>query len=191
LDIEIWQKDLEQRSFCIYDKTQVFALLPSCNVAEYPANFEASIYKHMRISWGYKIFIGYSLFVVGILFLVYKANTQSFDLVTENYYEVELKYQDVIDQKGRTAALSAPPKISHSVNSVSVQLPAEFTTAGVEGQVYLYRPSDAGKDIREAFRTSTGFTEVKLKHDLSGAYELKLSWQSGGKTFFHESRIFF
>jgi nitrogen fixation protein FixH len=145
----------------------------------------------MRISWGYKIFVGYSLFVVGILFLVYKANTQNFDLVTENYYEAELKYQEVIDQKGRTATLSAAPKISHSVNSVSVQLPTEFASAKVAGQVYLYRPSDASKDIRENFSNATGSCEIKLKYELSGAYQLKLSWQSGGKTFFHESRVFF
>ncbi len=143
------------------------------------------------MSWGYKIFIGYSLFVVGIMFLVFKANQQNFDLVTENYYEEELKYQEVIDQKGRTALLSAPPKISHSVNSVSIQLPPEFSRAAAEGQVYLYRPSDATKDIRERFATANGAAEIKLKYGLSGAYALKLSWQSGGKTFLHESRIFF
>ena len=145
----------------------------------------------MRISWGYKIFIGYSLFVMGILFLVYKANQQSYDLVTENYYEAELKYQDVIDQKGRTAALSASPKITHSTDAVSVQLPAEFSRADVKGEIYLYRASDASKDIRQPFSTTDGFSELKLGRELSGSYELKLSWQAGGKSFYHESRIFF
>ena len=145
----------------------------------------------MRISWGYKIFIGYSFFVIGILFLVYKANKQSFDLVTENYYEAELKYQEVIDQKARVIALSAPPKISHTVNSVSVQLPQEFARSEVKGEIYLYRPSDASKDIRKGFATANGFYETPLGQELSGSYEIKLSWQTGGKTFYHESRIFF
>lgn len=147
--------------------------------------------KTMHINWGYKIFIGYSLFVMGILFLVYKANQQNFDLVTENYYEAELKYQEVIDQKGRTAALSSPPKITHSVEAVSIQLPIEFSHADVKGDMYLYRPSDASKDVRESFSTANGFSEIKLKRELSGAYELKLSWQAGGQTFYHESPIFF
>ena len=145
----------------------------------------------MRISWGYKIFVAYSLFVIGILFLVYKANQQSFDLVTENYYESELKYQDVIDQKGRTAGLSAPPKITHTLSSVSVQLPGEFAGKAVSGEVYLYRASDASKDIRRAFSTGSGSHTLEMGRELSGSYELKLSWQLDGKTFLHERRIFF
>jgi hypothetical protein len=145
----------------------------------------------MYISWGTKIFIGYTLFVIGILFLVFKANQQSFDLVTENYYEAELKYQEVIDQKGRTAELSAPPKITHTVAAVSVQLPSEFTNRQVTGEIYLYRASDASKDIRQPFSTSEGFYQINLGRELSGSYEIKLSWQSGGKTFLHESRVFF
>lgn len=145
----------------------------------------------MRISWGYKILIGYSLFVMGILFLVFKANQQSFDLVTENYYEAELKYQEVIDQKGRTAQLSAPPKISHSVNAITVQLPPEFLSRRVQGEIYLYRPSDASKDVRKSFTTTDGVFGLNLDKEASGAYELKLSWQEGGRTYFHESRLFF
>ncbi len=145
----------------------------------------------MRINWGYKIFIGYSLFVIGILFLVIKANQQNYDLVTENYYEAELKYQDVIDQKSRVAALSAPPKISHTVNSVSIHLPGEFTNKNVKGEIYLYRPSDASKDIRKSFSTGECFYQVNLQKELSGSYQVNLSWEANGKTFLHESRIFF
>jgi hypothetical protein len=41
----------------------------------------------MRISWGYKIFMMYTAFAAGILFLAYKASQQKYDLVTENYYD--------------------------------------------------------------------------------------------------------
>ena len=145
----------------------------------------------MRISWGYKILIFYLSFVAGILFLVYKANSQSFDLVTENYYEAELKYQDVIDQKGNVAQLSERPKISHTVNSISIQLPKEFLKAAAEGEVYLYRASDASKDIRKTFATNDGFIRLDLSKELSGAYTIKLSWKAVGKAYFEEQNIFF
>lgn len=145
----------------------------------------------MRISWGYKIAIFYLSFVIGILFLVYKASNESFDLVTENYYEAELKYQDVIDQKGNAKSLSAAPVITHSVNSISIQLPAEFTRQKVQGEVYLYRASDAAKDIRLAFTTDDGIYRVDLGRELSGSYDLKLSWQANGKHYFEERKIFF
>lgn len=143
------------------------------------------------MSWGYKIFIAYTTFAAGILFLAYKASQQNFDLVTENYYEAELKYQEVIDQKGNVSQLSEPPKISHTVNSVSVQLPKEFANKNVQGEIYLYRPSDASKDVRQNFATGQGFYEMPLGKELSGSYDLKLSWQADGKRFFNEQRVFF
>lgn len=145
----------------------------------------------MKISWGHKILIVYLGFVAGIMVLVFLANQQKFDLVTPNYYDAELKFQNVIDEKQRVADLSAPPKISHSVNSVSIQLPDEFLNKDVEGELYLYRPSDASKDLKTKFETSKSFVEVALEKNLSGAYEVKLSWQADGKTYYNEQRIFF
>lgn len=145
----------------------------------------------MKISWGHKILFVYLGFVVGIMILVFVANSQKFDLVTPNYYDAELKYQNVIDEKQRAAELSSPPKISHTVNSVSIQLPDEFLNKEVKGELYLYRPSDASKDIKTNFTTAKGFVEVSLKNSLSGAYEVKLSWQASGKTYYNEQKIFF
>jgi hypothetical protein len=145
----------------------------------------------MKISWGHKILFVYLAFVVGILFLVYKANQEKFDLVTPNYYDAELKFQNVINETQRVSELSAPPKISHSVNSVSVQLPNEFLNKEVKGELYLYRPSDASKDVRKDFTTDKNFVEIALDKNLSGAYEVKLSWQTDGKTYYNQQRIFF
>lgn len=145
----------------------------------------------MRISWGYKIFFAYTAFVIMILVLVYKANRENFDLVTENYYEAELKYQDVIDQKDRVAQLSERPRVTHSVAKINIQLPQEFTGKEVEGEVFLYRPSDASKDMHRPFKTSDGFYAVDLGTELSGLYEVKLSWLSEGKRFFDERKIIF
>jgi nitrogen fixation protein FixH len=145
----------------------------------------------MKIGWGHKILFVYLGFVAGMLFLVYKANREKFDLVTPDYYEAELKFQNVIEDKQRVFELSAPPKITHSVNMVNIQLPGEFLNKEVKGDFYLYRPSDASKDLRKTFTAVKAFIEIPLDKSLSGAYELKLSWQAGGKTFYNEQRIFF
>jgi nitrogen fixation protein FixH len=145
----------------------------------------------MKISWGYKILFVYLAFVIGILFMVYKASREKFDLVTPDYYDAELKFQDVIDDKQRTAELSAPPKITHSVNAVSIQLSDEFLNKDVKGELFLYRPSDASKDVKRSFTTNKSFVEIPLDKEFSGAYEIKLSWKASGKTFYNEQRIFF
>ena len=116
---------------------------------------------------------------------------EKFDLVTPNYYEAELKFQDVINDKQRVTQLSTPPKITHSVNSVRIQFPGEFLNKQVKGELYLYRASDATKDFRKKFATDQNFIDITLDQNFSGSYEVKLSWEAEGKTFYNEQRIFF
>ena len=48
-----------------------------------------------NINWGHKIIIVYGVFVLGTLFMVYQSTLQKFDLVQNDYYAAELKYQEV------------------------------------------------------------------------------------------------
>jgi hypothetical protein len=144
-----------------------------------------------QLSWGYKITIFYLSFVVGILFLVYKANGEKYDLVTDNYYEESLTYQDVVDQKSNVARLSAPLVISHNADVVTIQLPEEFKGRKSTGELYFYRASDAARDVRLPLSVEGTDIRVALPKPVSGAYELKLSWQSNGQHYFHEQKIYF
>jgi hypothetical protein len=145
----------------------------------------------MKISWAYIILAVYLAFVGGILFLVFKANGEKYDLVTENYYEAEVKYQNVIDQKQRVANLSTQPEITYNGTDVQVVFPSEFAGKVVQGEIYLYCPSNAQKDLRQAFTVSNNQYTLKLPASISGLYDIKLSWQAGGQTYFLEQKKFF
>lgn len=145
----------------------------------------------MKISWAYKILVVYLAFVLGIMFLVFKANSERYDLVTDNYYEAEVKYQDVIDQKQRVANLSTPPEISYDGHQLRIQFPADFTGKILQGELYLYRPSDEQKDFRQSFTVSDNQYTVQLPATVAGLYDIKLSWQAGGQTYFLEKKKFF
>lgn len=145
----------------------------------------------MKISWGHKITGVYLLFVAGMLTLVYRATQEDYDLVTEDYYGAELKYQTIIDQKTRAAQLSAPPQIGVSNVKLQVQLPAEFRGKATEGELYLYCPADDRNDLRRNFNLSEGAFALQLPSTIKGLFEVKLSWQSEGQTYFHEEKVFF
>lgn len=145
----------------------------------------------MKVSWGYKILFIYLAFVAGIMFLVFKANGERYDLVTENYYEQELKYQEVIDQKSRVDQLSAPLVVKHTANNLSIEFPVEFSGKSISGECYLYRPSDETKDLRNKFNVSNGQLLLQFPGTVSGMYELKLSWHHEGRDYFFEKKIFF
>ena len=145
----------------------------------------------MKISWGHKIAGVYLIFVAGMLTLVYRATQEDYDLVTEDYYGAELKYQTVIDQKARAAHLSAPPKVTVASGKLHIELPAEFEGKRTEGELYLYCPADDRNDLRRSFFISEGSFSLQLPPTIKGLFEIKLSWNSGGETYFHEQKEFF
>lgn len=145
----------------------------------------------MKISWGYKIAITYFIFVAGIGFLAFKASSEKFDLVTKDYYDEELKYQQVIDQAANSARLSAPVIIEKSENALSIQFPEEMKDKFKKIDFYLYYAADAKKDFRIQLETNEAQLKQALPDGMAGMYELKLTWSAEGIKYYHEQKIFF
>ena len=78
------------------------------------------------MNWGYKILVVYIVFVLAILFMVFKSSMQKTDLVTTDYYAKELKYQQKIDEIKRADALSAPVKYEIKDNELIIVFPKDF-----------------------------------------------------------------
>jgi nitrogen fixation protein FixH len=141
------------------------------------------------MSWGYKVLLMYLVFVSGILWMVFRSSSQRFDLVTDNYYARELKYQDKIDEMSRVSALSAPVQCAYRNNSVVIEFPDDFEGKKLTGEALLYRPSDERKDIRQQFSVVDGTLIIPMPKGATGLYELHLSWQEGTVNYYFEKRI--
>ncbi len=141
------------------------------------------------MNWGYKILVVYLVFVAGILFLVFKASRESFDLVEKDYYEAELKYQDRIDENQRTGSLSEPVKVTVQGDQLQITFPKDFAGQTVEGEVYLYYPADAKKDLKQRFSAQQS-TAVTLPAGNKGMHRLKLNWKVKDQTYYHEETVF-
>jgi len=145
----------------------------------------------MKLSWGYIITSGYLVFVAGIVFLVYKASSEKFDLVTKDYYEQELKYQHVIDESANTTKLSAPLNIERSGDQLQIGFPAEMKDKKKTIDFYLYYPADARRDFRKTIETNDNELLQPLPSAMKGQYQLKLSWEVEGVNYYFEKKLFF
>ena len=145
----------------------------------------------MKLNWGYKILIGYSLFVIGILFLGYKSTQLNFDLVEKDYYGKELKYQNVIDASGRATALGGILVANIQEGKLIIQFPDSLKGLPVKGLAYLYYPADAQKDLKKEFTTDKGLVEMELLTKTKGNYTLKLDIEKEGQKYYFEQKIFF
>ena len=145
----------------------------------------------MKLSWGYKIMFVYIVFVAGMGVLVFKASNQKFDLVTKDYYDQELKYQQVIDQAANSSRLSAPVTIESKNGELRINFPEEMKNKKKVVDFYLYYPADAKKDFRKIFELNANELAQALPIGMKGMYELKLSWEAEGVKYYFEKKLFF
>lgn len=145
----------------------------------------------MKINWGYKILILYSVFVLGIMLLVFKSTQQKFDLVQKDYYAEELKFQNVINATANAKNLGGELVTIRKGGRLLITLPKGFQTTSVKGIAHLYYAADENRDISKNFETINGTFDIELLTIMSGSYTLKLNVEMKGEPYYYEQKIFF
>ena len=71
--------------------------------------------KLFQWNWGKGIVLVYACFVVGMLYLVFQSKQQKIDLVVDDYYQQELKFQQQIDASNRAVKAGVKARlVTHS-----------------------------------------------------------------------------
>ena len=143
----------------------------------------------MKFNWGHKILIVYSLFVLAIILLSYKSSQQKFDLVQQDYYGAELKYQAVIDASRRANLLGGELKLTLKDNKLLIAFPAELAKEELTVEVNLYCIADEKRDLTKKVVTGNGQLEIELLTTTKGNYTLKLSVEQKGISYYFEKKI--
>jgi hypothetical protein len=141
------------------------------------------------MNWGYKIILVYVLFVSGIVFLVVRSSMENTDLVTSDYYEKELKYQQTIEQQKRASQLSSDVKINVKDHTLEIVLPEEMNSQEVKADVLLYCASDKRKDIHRLLDTKNAILYLPIQADTKGSFDVKLNWTANGNSFYTETKL--
>ncbi len=141
------------------------------------------------MNWGYKILSVYIVFIVGILYMVFKSSNQNQDLVTKDYYEQELKYQQVIDDAARASALSSEVKYELIGELMKISLPKEMEGKKSAVHILLYCTADKSKDIVSDQVTETALLNLPITGNNKGLHELKVSWVTEGKSYYSEQKL--
>lgn len=135
-------------------------------------------------NWGKGITVAIILMCCGILSIVYIATTYKYDMVIDNYYEEELKFNDQAKAIENAHALSRPLLINQDKNFLLVEFPPECTSASLQGSLQLYRASDASKDILVPIQFVSGSVmTIPLKETIKGNYHAIAQWNMNGKSY--------
>lgn len=144
----------------------------------------------VKISWGIKIAVLYTSFVGLIIIMVFLSLRQKIDLVSEDYYNKELLYQNKIDELKNAGALSSEITHSFSSSTLDLQFPEEFKTQKTAGEILFFKPSDASKDFKTNLELNENAQQSIEMNKLSkGMYKMQISWKDDKKTYFSEQTI--
>ena len=146
--------------------------------------------KTTRNFWPLGITLTFALFFCGMATVVVIATTHRDSLVSENYYEQELKYQEQINSAARAAQSGASVNYDSTAGRIIIALPAMSRAQKLNGQIELYRPSAAGLDRQFPLRPDAGGRQSLDTGSLAaGPWEVRVAWNAGGQDYFLTEKI--
>ena len=138
-----------------------------------------------NLNWGHGLMIALGCFILFILFLIFifPMGKQNAEMISNNYYEEELKYQDIIDAKNNAAKLEKTPTYKATSEGLLISFPESIKADQNTASFVLFRTEDSNLDVKK---------EVVLQHNLflipakvisKGSYTLKLKWTENKKPY--------
>jgi len=142
------------------------------------------------MSWGYRVVIILSVFVIGILTMVYIAMQQKIVMIDDHYYEKELKYQGVIDARQNLEKLNDSVLVTQEGDMVRIKIPAPTAQNITEGYIEFLRHDDKNKDRKLSIATDANGTQLLPKSNFTtGEYKLRARWKSNGVEYYDERKV--
>ncbi|MGY6560901.1 MAG: FixH family protein [Luteibaculaceae bacterium] len=142
----------------------------------------------MNLNWGHKIGIAYTAFVLFMLFMVYKTTTVKFDLVVDDYYSEELKFQKQIDKEENLNFADFKVNIVEENASITLFFEGITNPELIIGNVMLYKPDNAALDVNTALNLSASGNQT-VGNLTQGKYRVKLSFTDGLKDYYLEKIV--
>lgn len=142
------------------------------------------------MNWGHKIFLAFLFFAIFLSVLIYRTFQSKVQLVSSDYYQQELEYQQQIDKASNEKSLV---NTAHIELDGSDRLLIEFPSGQkvMEAEVALYRPSDAALD--RAWKVDLDDKKsysISLDGYQSGLWEVRLEWRDSQKSYMKRRNIF-
>ena len=132
----------------------------------------------------------YTGFVLLIATMVSMSISQKVDLVSKDYYEQELQFQNKINLMDRTKLLSEQLSWQVQNDELVLDFPDQFKGQQTSGKVFFFRPSDAVLDKNFELQTDTLNTKsMSIKKLKSGLYKIQINWEVENIQYYNEGFI--
>jgi nitrogen fixation protein FixH len=142
--------------------------------------------------WPWGIALALAVFASGLGVLIVMAVRSNSDLVVEDYYEQELRYDEHMGQAVRADSLAGDVEVNYDgkLGAVILRFPEGHAVEGLKGELHFYRPSAALMDRKVALNLNTvGMQVIPVRDFAPGLWRVKVQWTAAGEGYFVERRL--
>lgn len=144
----------------------------------------------MKFNWGTGLALTLGIFIIGMGIVLYKALNQRHDLVTTDYYQQELAYQNTIDGKRNAQELSGTCELKVRDQELYIDFPEDLKGETADLEITMYYPTKAELDFElkeEAW--TVGSLAVPGDKLAGGKWIAKIRMNLGDKDYYFEPQI--
>lgn len=142
--------------------------------------------------WPYSIIAFFTVAICTFVSYAVFTARHSVDLVSEDYYERELAYQDRIDSRQRALDLAERPAWEHQdpARQLVLKFPNEQAVRLQQGELIFYRASDKDLDRRVPLALdANGSQAIATAAMPAGLWQLQLHWTMDGEAYYLEEAL--
>jgi hypothetical protein len=143
----------------------------------------------MKLTWGHKLIFVFIIFGSMMTYMVYRSFGTRVDMVSNQYYEDELEYQQLIDGAQEVNNKRSALNLSLDGRLVMVRSTDTSTGNSIKGTAWFYCISDSRKDKKIQLgvqENNSALGEVLLQE---GNYIAKLRWATENGNFYSEEKF--
>ncbi|GAB4026749.1 FixH family protein [Spirosoma koreense] len=140
------------------------------------------------MNWSKAIILVFVLFAGFIGTMVYLMTRQRVDLVSDNYYQNEIDFQQHID---RVANARTNASVAMTYQSDKQQVVFVLPETLRKGEITFYRPGDRQQDFRVAIPADHPTRQVIPTQSLArGNWRVQFTWSDGQREYYKEEQVF-
>ena len=146
----------------------------------------------MKFNWGTGIVLAFVAFIAFIMYFVvlsFRDPASNHDLVTEDYYRQELKYQEELDASQNLEEIGGGVRATITDEGLRIEFPGSMDPEKINGTVSLYRPSNKQLDFETPIQVSNQQMLIPKSRLLDGRWDIRVYWTYEGTPYLYRSRM--
>jgi len=146
----------------------------------------------MKFNWGTGIVLAFVAFISFIMYFVISMSSNKkydHDLVSEQYYSKELKFQENIDKTKNSRSLETDIIWEKSDKGLEITFPKQMDFNTIKGKVFLYRPSNKQLDYETEISLSSHTLLIPDERLVGGRWNINIDWEYENTAYLYNKKI--